>query len=119
MNSNVKNSDRIPLASLTAMLLACAFVVSTAYADDQVRTETVKFQDLNVHTRAGAESLYGRIHAAAKQVCSETDRMQQARAAACARKAEAQAIQELNLPQLTAYYQLKIGGPTQTRTANR
>jgi UrcA family protein len=35
-----------------------------------VRSETVKFQDLNVGTPAGVEALYGRIHSAAVRVCS-------------------------------------------------
>jgi len=119
MNSNIKTVERIPLVFSTAMLLALTSVVSNAFADDQARTETVKFQDLNVVAPGGVEALYGRIHAAAKRVCSESDKMLQARAAACARKAEAQAVEKLDLPQLTAYYQIKTGGHTQALSANR
>ena len=97
MNSNIKTGSRAPLAVSLAVVLACVFGASSAFADDQVRTETVKFQDLNVGSTAGVETLYGRIHAAANRVCSESDRMQQQRAIACAKKAEAQAVENLNL----------------------
>ena len=118
MNSNIKTVERIPLVFSTAMLLALTLVVSDAFADDQVRTETVKFQDLNVVAPGGVEALYGRIHAAAKRVCSESDKMQQFRADACAKKAEAQAIAALDIPELTAFYQIKTGH-TSMLSANR
>jgi UrcA family protein len=69
MNSNVKTANRTILAYLIAMWLACVLVASNAYADDQVRTETVKFADLKVDTPAGVEALYRRIYAAAQRVC--------------------------------------------------
>jgi UrcA family protein len=121
MNSNVKTANRIALAFSTAMLLACAVIVSSAFADDQVRSETVKFADLNVNTPAGVGALYERIHSAARRVCSETgsDPFLPVAAAACARKAEAQAIETLGLPPLTAYYQMKTGNHAQPLAANR
>jgi UrcA family protein len=119
MNSTVKTENRIPVAFSIAMLLACVCVVSSAFADDQVRSETVKFADLNVNAPAGAEALYTRIHSAAKRVCSQTDPVLGAAASACARKAEAQAIEKLSLPQLTAYYQMKTGKHTEPLSASR
>jgi UrcA family protein len=121
MDSNVKTANRIPVAFWTAMLLACVWVTSRAVADDQVRTETVKFQDLNVDTPAGAQVLFSRIHAAANRVCSESrsDPLSWVAAAACAKRAEAQAIEKLGLPQLTAYYQMKTGKHTQSLSASR
>jgi UrcA family protein len=119
MNSNVKTVDRVPLVFLTALMLACAWVFSSAFADEQVRSETVKFQDLNVDTSAGVEALYGRIHSAAKRVCADPDPLLRATAAACARKAEAQAIAKVNLPQLTALYRMKTGNHTQPLSASR
>jgi UrcA family protein len=101
------------------MLLACMLIASNAFADDEVRIETVKFQDLNVSTPAGVKALYGRIHRAAESVCSETNRTLQSRAFACARKAEVQAIEKLNLPLLTAYYRITNGDHTQALSANR
>jgi UrcA family protein len=119
MNSNVKTESRIPVAFSIAMLLACAATVSSAFADDQVRAETVKFADLNVNTPAGAEALYTRIHRAAQRVCSQNDPGLQTAASACARKAEAQAIEKLSLPQLTAHYQMKTGKHNEPLSASR
>jgi UrcA family protein len=118
MTSNVKTVSRIPLALTTAMLLALA-VVSSAHATEPVRSETVKFGDLNVDAPSGVSALYDRIHAAAKRVCSDSDPLQQIAANACARRAEAGAIEKLGLPQLTAFYQMKNGGHTQPLIANR
>jgi UrcA family protein len=118
MSSNVKTLIRVPLAIATAIVLVGA-AVSTAHADEQVRTETVKFDDLNVDTPSGAQALYTRIHWAARRVCSETDPIQQLAAKACVRTAEARAIEKLSLPQLTAFYQMKTGGQPQSLIANR
>jgi UrcA family protein len=118
MNSNVKTVSRIPLVLTAAMLLALVGV-SSAHANEQVRAETVKFGDLNVGTPSGVQTLYDRIHAAAKRVCSESDPLQRTAANACARKAEARAVEKLSLPQLTAFYQMKTGGQTQPLIATR
>lgn len=121
MNSNIKTPNRIALTLSTAMLLTCVWAASSAFADEQVRSERVKFQDLNVDTPEGVQALYGRIHAAAKRVCSESDPVMQAAEIACARKAEGNAIEKLNLSQLTAYYKIKTktGDHTQPLVAAR
>ena len=119
MNSSVKTINKALLACPTAMLLACVLVVSSAFADDQVRSETVKFQDLNVGAPAGAEALYFRIHSAAKRVCSRPgDVWEMSLASTCIKDAEARAIQNVNLPLLTAYYRTKKGDRSQTIAAN-
>jgi len=118
MSSNVKTATRISLAFTTALMLACV-ALSTARAGEQVRSETVKFHDLNVNTQSGVEALYGRIHAAAGRVCSESDPILRIGAASCARNAEARAVATLDLPQLTAFYQMKTGDKTQPLIANR
>jgi len=117
MNSSIK-INRVVLAFSAAMLLTCE-VAASVYADNQVRTQTVRFQDLNVETPAGVQALYGRIHAAAERVCSESDQSRQVAAAACAKKAEAEAVGNLGLIQLTAYYRMKTGDGTDALTANR
>src|SRR5579862_9217996 len=118
MKSNVTTASRSALALTTAMLLAFA-VVPGAHANEQPRSETVKFQDLNTDTPEGVQALYDRIHSAATRVCSESDALQQIAAKACARKAEARAVAQLSLPQLTAYFQMKTGARVQQLTANR
>jgi UrcA family protein len=121
MNSSVKTANPVPLAFSAAMLLACVWAVSTAFAGEQVRSETVKFSDLNVNTSEGVQALYGRIHAAAWHVCVSTsaDPILQSGARDCARKAEAKAVETVNLPQLTAFYQTKTGDHTQPLSAKR
>lgn len=101
------------VAGAAAMLLACLFVVSSAVArepSDQMRSETVKFQDLNVTAAAGVDTLYNRIHSAAQRVCSMSGQHGLGGASAsatCAKEAQDRAIEKVNLPALTAYGQPK------------
>jgi UrcA family protein len=117
MDSYIKPS----LALAAALLLTCAWGASGAFADEELRSEKVKFQDLNVNTPEGVQALYTRIHTAAKRVCFDNDPVWRSAAGACARAAEGNAIAKLNLPQLTAYYQVKTktGGHTQPLVAAR
>jgi UrcA family protein len=119
MNSNVKADSGTLLVLSTVMLLASVSIASTAFADDQFRTETVNFADLSVTTPAGVQALYSRIHSAAQRVCAATDRLQQARAFACAKKAEVQAIEKLGLPLLTGYYRMKTGDQLSANRSER
>jgi UrcA family protein len=119
MNASVKTTERMCRVLSSAMLLACAWVASSAFAEEPVRTETVKFQDLNVDTPAGVKALYDRIHSAAHRVCSQSDPLLWSAASACARKAESQAVAKVGLPQLTAYYRMKTGDRTQPLSATR
>jgi UrcA family protein len=118
MNSNVQTFNKAFLASAAAVLLASVLVVSKASAGEELRSETVKFQDLNVSAPAGAEALYNRIHAAAKRVCEQSGAWQPT-VIACVKKAEATAIGKVNEPSLTAYYRTKTGDQTGSLTANR
>jgi UrcA family protein len=119
MGSNLQIINRPFVAYCTAILLASVLVGSNALAGEQFRTETVKFQDLNVGTPAGVEALYTRIHSAALRVCSQNDLVMRAAARACARSAEAEAIEKVNQPSLTAYYRMKTGDHRETITARR
>lgn len=117
MNLNIKKP--ISLALAIAISLTCVWGASNAFADEQVRSERVKFQDLNVDTPEGVQALYGRIHAAAKRVCSDSDPVLREAVSACARKTEANAVEKLNLAQLTAYFRIKTGEHAQPLTAGR
>lgn len=119
MNATIKTPHRPRLAVATVLLLTCLGVTSSAFAGDEVRSEKVKFQDLNVDSQEGVQVLYGRIHAAAKRVCNENELSRLAAQNACAKKAEANAIDKLNLPQLTVYYKIKTGDHTQPLVASR
>ena len=118
MNSNVNTNNRKILRYATAMWLGCVLVAFNAHAGDDVRSETVKFTDLNLNTAAGVEALYGRIHAAARRVCEQPAGELMA-ARSCMTKAESEAIKKVNEPLLTALYQNKTGTHPQTITANR
>jgi UrcA family protein len=99
------------LAGAAGVLLACVFVVSSAFAaepDGKVRMENVKFQDLDLDTAAGVDALYERIHAAAQRVCAvyaqEYLGSFAGRASAkCTKDAEARAIKETDWPALTVF----------------
>jgi UrcA family protein len=118
MNSNVKSDNRNVFGYAAAMWLACVLVAFNAHAGDQVRSETVKFADLNLSSAAGVQALYGRIHSAARRVC-EQPAGEQAAVRTCMAKAESEAIGKVNAPLLTAFYQNKTGSHPQTITANR
>jgi UrcA family protein len=98
------------VAGAAGVLLACVFVVSSAFAaepDGEVRMEHVKFQDLNLDTAAGVAALYKRIRAAAQRVCAVSGPIELvfyvSRASAkCIKDAKARAIEKINLPALTA-----------------
>ena len=118
MNSNVNADKRALLRCATTIWLMCALVGANAYADEPGRSETVKFADLNVGTWAGAETLYGRIHAAARRVCDQPSG-EMAAIRTCMTKAESQAIAKVNAPLLTSYYQKRTGLHPQELTAKR
>lgn len=124
MNTSIKTGSRTLLAFSTATLLAAsALMTAGAHAEDYpVRVETVQFQDLNVNTPAGAQALYDRIYAAANRVCewsSSGDPFAAVRTSKCARKAAAKAVEQLKLPALTAYYNLRTGAKASTLIAKR
>lgn len=120
MKTYVNNAT---LAVSTAVLLACAWVgsSSSAFGDEDVRSEVVHFGDLNMNTPEGVQTLYKRIHAAAGRVCgaAENDPVLIPGDRVCARKAEVQAVAKVNLPQLTAYYRVKTGDRTEPLIAGR
>src|SRR5690242_287939 len=106
MSSHPRTINRSLFALASAIALACVLAAPGARAEE-VRSETVKCQDLNVNTSAGVEALYSRIHSAAKRVCANTDPVMQSAVIACTRTSEAEAIEKVNLPSLTAYYRMK------------
>jgi UrcA family protein len=107
MYSDIKTKDKIFSACTAAVMsLMCTSVVAIAF----IPKETVKFQDLNINSPAGAAALYQRLHAAAQHVCFagwDRNPVKVQRAEACANEAESRAVSQLNVAELTAYYQIK------------
>src|SRR5205823_11766108 len=98
----------------------CVFFVFFFFqAEDGIRDKLVTGVQTCALPISGVEALYQRIHSAAKRVCSESGTLQQTAAGACARKAEADAIEKVSLSQLTAYFRMKTGNHTQPLAANR
>ena len=118
MNPNLKTARRALLGYAVAMALLSGLVATNAQAAEQVRSETVKFADLNLGTPSGVEALYGRIHAAARRVCQQPAG-ELAATRGCIAKAESEAVGKVNVPSLTAFYQQKTGSRPATITANR
>ena len=90
----------------TAIALACVLAASNAFADDQIRSETVKYADLKVDTAAGAQALYSRIHSAARRVCGYEATSIQGPSVwqNCVRPAVDAAVAKVNNSQLTALH---------------
>jgi UrcA family protein len=100
------------LASLIgASALAIVLVaprVTHADSVDQLPTETVRFGDLNLDSRSGAEALFRRIQIAAGKVCREYEpkgsRLPSVAHQSCMRNAVSGAVHNVDSPLLTAYY---------------
>ena len=106
------------IATAIVSAVASSFAVVCAAADD---TETVsvvvKFGDLNISNTQGAATLYGRIVAAAQNVCGPYDSSDvfhhgtRARVNACVHKAIADAVTKVGQPELFAVYNTRNRQP--------
>jgi UrcA family protein len=94
---------------------ACALAIvllapRETHADsaDSRPTKTVRFGDLNLDTRSGAETLLRRIQIAARDVCKEYEPQGNGLPTtvheSCLRNAVAGAVHNVDSPLLTAYY---------------
>jgi UrcA family protein len=124
MKTIIKTNGTI-LAVCAAAAMLSAFVATSASAgesNDQVRSETVKFDDLNLSAPAGVAALYQRVHAAATHVCADEqtgDLASWKRFKSCINQAEGRAVKGINAEAFTAYYQMKTGQqPKATLVAN-
>jgi UrcA family protein len=89
----------------------CAALSTVTRADD-VRQEHVRYDDLNIHTDAGAAVLLQRIRDAAARVCElpgTRDLDQLAAVKACTDHAIATAVDTIKRPALTRIYDEKFG----------
>ena len=105
--------------------LCCAFGTGALYAHsssaqaDDVPSKTVLFADLDLTKPAGAKALYGRIRAAAHEVCDQSaggDPILRPAVHACIDKAIDDAVRKVNAPALTA---LRFGGSGDVRLASK
>ena len=107
---------RLRAATTSAALAAClaaAGGVATARAalPEQPPSVRVDYGDLNLATQQGSRELYDRIASAARQVCGPADpRDLEALAAAhaCKARAIAQAVRDVNNPNLAATFAANV-----------
>ncbi|MGO9930887.1 MAG: UrcA family protein [Steroidobacteraceae bacterium] len=110
---NTTNRTKLHSAIFCAFGAAAVLgLTSIAGADIQTPlSKTVKFDDLNISTPAGAKVLYGRIQTAAVEVCPQTipsDLHTWAMQRACVDHAIDTAVKSVNSPALT---ELRFGSP--------
>jgi UrcA family protein len=89
---------------------------SMAGESADVRQIVVRYGDLNLTNPRGAATLYGRISAAAREVCDASEVVSRdpgARASvdACVRKAIGEAVAEVGRPELLAIYNARNSVP--------
>lgn len=89
---------------LTSVCLHELTTSAQAWGED-LATKTVKYDDLNLASTAGAKALYGRIRAAAREVCNRSagsDPILRVGGRACMEKAIDNAVKKVDAPELTA-----------------
>jgi UrcA family protein len=92
------------LAASIVATLATGFAVPAGATDDGgVRKMTVKFGDLDISSPQGAASLYARIRAAARSVCTQPDDLWH-RGDSCVQKAISDAVTQVNQSALFIVY---------------
>jgi UrcA family protein len=104
-------TQRIKAAISLAVLMGTS--VFAQAAQDTLRTQEVRFSDLNLETPAGSEALYRRIAVAAEVVCQDYDGreiMKRRLREKCMGNAIGQAVGQINHPRLSAYYSLHNRG---------
>jgi UrcA family protein len=106
------NAIRTPLYAVLACTLCTAtfFALPLQAADQDPPTKTVRFDDLNLSSSAGAKALYTRIRLAAQEVCNLStggDPGMRSAARACINKAVDDAVLRIHAPNLTT---MRFGG---------
>ena len=107
----------------TCVLASLLAAPSLVCADSlpALSTKIVHFADLNINNRQGVEVLYRRIQGAALDLCGPREsvgsRMPSSAWQACMADAVKTAVQRVNRPLLTAYYDEQYGRWIQRRLA--
>jgi UrcA family protein len=108
-------------ASLFGVLSSSLAALPAAADSFEPIKVTVKFGDLDISHRQGAAVLYGRIRAAAQNVCSPfygSGLSAKMHLDACVKKAIADAVTTVDEPALFAVYSTKMGKTVPARVAS-
>jgi UrcA family protein len=103
------------LGTALLALVVCLLGITPAWSNTpDVPSVTVRYADLDLSTSAGANTLYRRIQAAAKQVCRSpgTDLIEQIGWRSCYRSAVGDAVRKVNSPLLIAVHSGKPAAMT-------
>lgn len=108
MNSITSQTKRLTRAGIAAFAVCSSLVAYSASAEPKVKTLAVSYADLDLSKPAGAQTLYKRIKAAARNVCGPADRYTYATPSQgfrqCFDKAIADAVAQVDRPSLTALH---------------
>ena len=106
----MKSSVTIRCVAALVAALVSGSVLAGPPADP---SKTVSYADLNLKSQAGVDALYKRIRKAAYEVCQMPTGTRQIRIEsefkACKLDAIDRAVQQINLPTLTALHESKAG----------
>jgi UrcA family protein len=102
------------LGTALLALIVCLLGITPAWSNTpDAPSVTVRYADLDLSSPAGANALYQRIEAAAKQVCrAGTDPIEQISQRGCYRRAVGDAVRKVNSPLLIAVHSGKPAGMT-------
>jgi UrcA family protein len=108
MNSITSQTKLLTRASITAFVLCTSLVAYSASAEPKAKSQAVSYADLDLSKPAGAQTLYKRIKAAARNVCGPVDQYTFQTPSktfrACFDKAVADAVAQVDRPSLTALH---------------
>lgn len=96
------------VAGVIGLMALGAAAAQVSASELQGPDEVVRYSDLDLGTRSGAETLYTRIQRAAARVCRESDfraLTQRMAALRCESQLVAQTVASVPSPQLAAVYQ--------------
>jgi UrcA family protein len=105
-------ATRLIAGALFTALISGTSALASAAGDTDSLQKTVTYADSNVSTASGAAALYNRIRIASEEVCAPLghgDLSSKMKVEACAHKAIAGAVSQVNQPALTAVYNAKNG----------
>ncbi len=118
---NIKRAKTVArVAALAILASAGAPSLAKAVVASDVRSEVVRFDDLNLGSQAGVHALYARIESAAREVCGPAESTALGVAAAlwrdCVSASLHDAVLKVKHPALTAYYTDRLRASAFKRT---
>ena len=110
---SVKHAAGQMIAATMVALGLLGLMAAPAHAESVTRSATVRYDDLNLASAAGARSLYGRIVSAARDVCGSDGsiaiRAELTAWNTCVADSTRRAVIHVNAPSLNALYARQSG----------